>query len=310
MVWFQCEDCGDNLKKPKVLGHFNCCSARKLSCIDCGETFGREAVQGHTQCMTEAEKYGPKGAQGKPLNGGGAKPINNKDGKQQPDFDITVGLTKRFPWFCSLCNTKATSEQTLLLHAEGKKHRAKARAIHAAKQQPKQPEESVPDTEPPPKDTPKGEVLENKQIEEPKSHDASRVNTEQQSPEAETYTLLKNKKRKLDASKNNESSKKTKDNTSDEVGNGKVVQSGKTEANGKEGELTTKTKWKKLITSTLKSNDGVLKMRKLKKLVLKALKESGITDDETKLNKQLEHKINSSSKFRVDNKYVHLAAKD
>ncbi|XP_050124078.1 UBP1-associated proteins 1C-like isoform X2 [Malus sylvestris] len=293
MVWFQCEDCGDNLKKPKVLGHFNCCSARKLSCIDCGETFGREAVQGHTQCMTEAEKYGPKGAQGKPLNGGGAKPINNKDGKQQPDFDITVGLTKRFPWFCSLCNTKATSEQTLLLHAEGKKHRAKARAIHAAKQQPKQPEESVPDTEPPPKDTPKGEVLENKQIEEPKSHDASRVNTEQQSPEAETYTLLKNKKRKLDASKNDESSKKTKDNTY-----------------GKEGELTTKTKWKKLITSTLKWNDGVLKMRKLKKLVLKALEESGITDDETKLSKKLEHKINSSSKFRVDNKYVHLAAKD
>ncbi|CAN6680803.1 unnamed protein product [Malus baccata var. baccata] len=293
MVWFQCEDCGDNLKKPKVLGHFNCCSARKLSCIDCGETFGREAVQGHTQCMTEAEKYGPKGAQGKPLNGGGAKPNNNKDGKQQPDFDITVGLTKRFPWFCSVCNTKATSEQTLLLHAEGKKHRAKARAIHAAKQQPKQPEESVPDTEPPPKDTPKGEVLENKQIEEPKSHDASRVNTEHQSPEAETYTLLKNKKRKLDASKNDESRKKTKDNTY-----------------GKEGEPTTKIKWKKLITSTLKSNDGVLKMRKLKKLVLKALEESGITDDETKLSNKLEHKINSSSRFRVDNKYVHLDAKD
>ncbi|KAM1062179.1 hypothetical protein ACFX2I_026549 [Malus domestica] len=308
MVWFQCEDCGDNLKKPKVLGHFKCCSARKFSCIDCGETFGRETVQGHTQCMTEAEKYGPKGAQGKPLNGGGAKP--NKDGKQQPDFDITVGLTKRFPWFCSLCNTKATSEQTLMLHAEGKKHRAKARAIHAAKQQPKQPEESVPDTKPPPEDTPKGEVLENKQIEEPKSHDASRVNPEHKISEAENDALLKNKKRKLDASKNDESTKKTKDSTSYEVGNGKVVQSGKTEANGKEGELTTNIKWKKLITSTLKLNDGVLKMRKLKKLVLKALEESGITDDETKLSNMFEHKINSSSKFRVENKHVHLAAKD
>ena len=43
---------------------------------------------------------------------------------------------------CSICNTKATSQQTLLLHADGKKHRAKARA-YAAKQQPNQPEETA-----------------------------------------------------------------------------------------------------------------------------------------------------------------------
>lgn len=34
----------------------------------------------------------------KALNGGGAKP--NKDSKQQADFDITVGLSERPPWFC------------------------------------------------------------------------------------------------------------------------------------------------------------------------------------------------------------------
>ncbi|PQQ02665.1 UBP1-associated proteins 1C [Prunus yedoensis var. nudiflora] len=308
MVWFQCEDCGDNLKKPKLPGHFRSCSARKLSCIDCGEMFGQESVQSHTQCITEAEKYGPKG-QGKALNGGGAKP--NKDSKQQPDFDITVGLSKRFPWFCSLCNTKATSEQTLLLHAEGKKHRARARAIHAAKQQPKQPEESALDTKPTP---------ENKQIEEPKLQDASRVSAEQNSSEAGNGTMLSEKKRKLDASKIDESRKKTRDNTSDEV-----IQSGKTEANGKESQLETdklvesssaknesnmKIKWKKLITSTLKSNDGVLKMSKLKKFVLKAIEELGITDDEAKLSDMLDHKINSSSRFKVENKHVHLVAKD
>lgn len=307
-MWFQCEDCGDNLKKPKLPGHFRSCSARKLSCIDCGEMFGQESVQSHTQCITEAEKYGPKG-QGKALNGGGAKP--NKDSKQQPDFDITVGLSKHFPWFCSLCNTKATSEQTLLLHAEGKKHRARARAIHAAKQQPKQPEESALDTKPTP---------ENKQIEETKLQDASRVNAEQNSSEAGNGTLLSEKKRKLDASKNDESRKKTRDNTSDEV-----IQSGKTEANGKESQLekdklvesssaknesNMKIKWKKLITSTLKSNDGVLKMRNLKKLVLKAIEELGITDDEAKLSDMLDHKINSSSRFKVENKHVHLVAKD
>ena len=27
MVWFQCEDCGENLKKPKLASHFRCCSA-------------------------------------------------------------------------------------------------------------------------------------------------------------------------------------------------------------------------------------------------------------------------------------------
>lgn len=30
-MWFQCEDCGDNLKKPKLPGHFRSCSARKVS---------------------------------------------------------------------------------------------------------------------------------------------------------------------------------------------------------------------------------------------------------------------------------------
>ena len=35
--------------------------------------------------------------------------------------------------FCSLCNTTTTSKQTLLLHADGKKHRNKAKAFHASK---------------------------------------------------------------------------------------------------------------------------------------------------------------------------------
>lgn len=30
MVWFQCEDCGDNLKKPKLPNHFRMCSASKV----------------------------------------------------------------------------------------------------------------------------------------------------------------------------------------------------------------------------------------------------------------------------------------
>ncbi|KAL6226733.1 PREDICTED: UBP1-associated proteins 1C [Fragaria vesca subsp. vesca] len=305
MVWFQCEDCGDNLKKPKLPHHFNTCSAGKLSCIDCGEMFSRETVQGHTQCITETEKYGPKG-QVKASNGG-AKP--KKDSKQPADLDITVGLSERPPWFCSLCNTNATSRQSLMLHAEGKKHRGKARAIHAAKQKAMQPEESAPDTKPQPEETPKG-------TEEPALQEASGIDAVDKSSEAENGKLSK-KKRKLEESKNDESRKKTKDATSGEVGNEKVIQNGKAETNGKETKLKkdkeddeTKIKWKKLITSTLKSKDGVLKMRKLKKLVLDAIAESGITEDEESLSTNFEEKINSSSRFRVENKYVHLVVKD
>ncbi|CAH2073317.1 unnamed protein product [Thlaspi arvense] len=85
--------------------------------------FGKDSVQGHNH---EAEKYGPKG-QSKPSNGTPAKPQDNS--KQQPDFDINVGLSNLYPWFCSLCNTKATSQQTLLAHADGK-----AKAFHAKQQ--------------------------------------------------------------------------------------------------------------------------------------------------------------------------------
>lgn len=39
---------------------------------------------------------------------------------------------------CSLCNTKATSQQALLDHADGKKHRAKAKGFHVKQQQSEQ----------------------------------------------------------------------------------------------------------------------------------------------------------------------------
>ncbi|XP_012076989.1 UBP1-associated proteins 1C isoform X2 [Jatropha curcas] len=303
MVWFQCEDCGENLKKPKLPNHFRICSASKLSCIDCGEMFGQDSVQGHTQCITEAEKYGPKG-QGKAPNG--ATPKTNKNAKQQPDVDINVGLSERPPWFCSLCNTKATSKQTLLLHADGKKHRAKARAIHAAKQQQtKETEESTQD--------------------KPSTVQITTNGTESGKPSK--------KKRKLDESRSDGTGQKNGGDTTNGIGNG-VVQAERTKAEEMESQLKKakqnglkddrvvesgsikedtkkKIKLKKLIKSALILNpDGVLKMKKLKKLVLKSIQECGITEDESQFSEMLEQKINSSSRFRVDKQYVHLVAKD
>ncbi|XP_010262006.1 PREDICTED: UBP1-associated proteins 1C [Nelumbo nucifera] len=323
MVWFQCEDCGENLKKPKLQNHFRICSATKLSCIDCGETFGQQSVQGHTQCITEAEKYGPKG-QAKTSNGTPAKP--NNESKQKPDIDINVGLSSRPPWFCSLCNTNATSRQTLLLHAEGKKHRAKARAFHAAKQQPKGTEESTPNVKDSTVNRPNEEILGNKDVEESKGQDPPKGTILLENTEADN--VPSKKKIKLDASLNGSTRRNEINENSVETSNGEVIQAERAEAEKADGQIkkrkhvnvpkeedktecteesNKKIKWKKLVTSILKSSpDGVLKMKKLQKLVLKSLQESGITEDEEQVKNMVTQKINSSSRFTLDNKLVRL----
>ncbi|KAG7584388.1 RNA recognition motif domain [Arabidopsis suecica] len=191
MVWFQCEDCGESLKKPRLSRHLRMCTATKFSCIDCGNMFGQDSVYYHNQCITEA-KYGPKGLS----NGENSKQkhdfdintelykspswfcslcnanmtceqdyfahvygkkhqekanevadmdyskqqseqpaVDKNNFKQQPDLDIYVGLSNHYPWFCSLCNIMATSQQTLLSHANGKKHRANVEWFDAEQQQ-------------------------------------------------------------------------------------------------------------------------------------------------------------------------------
>ncbi|KAK7291820.1 hypothetical protein RIF29_07269 [Crotalaria pallida] len=295
MVWFQCEDCGDNLKKPKLPGHFRTCSAYKLSCIDCGQIFGQDTVQNHTQCITEAEKYGPKG-QGKSVTP--SKP--NKDNKEKPEVDINVGLSQRPPWFCSLCNTKATSQQTLLLHADGKKHRARARAANASKQQPAQTDKSTPDAKIAVETATNGEVKDDQNAEPPKLQEPSKEDNLK--PEKEISSAKK--KRKLDASEG-DLIKKSRNDTSIDTENGEVIQGEKAAATGDKNKI----KWKKFIKSALKSQpDGILKMKKLKKAVHKALQESGIAVEESVLSEALQQKINSSSRFAVENKLVRLVA--
>ncbi|KAI4376514.1 hypothetical protein MLD38_014266 [Melastoma candidum] len=308
MVWFQCEDCGENLKKPKLANHFRICSAFKLSCIDCGEMFGQQAVQGHTQCITEAEKYGPKGQGKASSNNNTPAKTNDKDSKQQPDFDIRVGLSERPPWICSICNTKATSEQTLLLHAEGKKHRAKARAFHASKQAPKQGGESKPNSVLPSTEGEKKETDGNEGVDEAKTTERQNDHNPYSVEVAENVI---NKKRKHDESENG---------IPDANGNcdREVILAGKSDSDVKKvkkGTTTTedtlqKIKWKKFIKSSLKTSpDGAMKIKKLKTLVLKVMKESGIADAEIQLGDTLEHKINSSKRFIMDGKYVRLAPK-
>lgn len=141
---------------------------------------------------------------------------------------------------CSLCNTKATSKQTLLLHADGKKHRARARAFHA-KQQPTTPDLSAPDANLPVENG-SNEVQVNNNVEQPKEDPS-------------------NKKRKSDAVEDNPMRKKGRDDTSSEIGNGEVSEGEKAEAAERESHLKKertsdikkKINWKKFIKSALKS---------------------------------------------------------
>ncbi|KAK9697272.1 hypothetical protein RND81_08G026200 [Saponaria officinalis] len=330
MVWFQCEACGEELKKPKLPNHFRQCSAYKLSCIDCGVTFDKQSVQSHTQCISEAEKYGPKG-QVATANGSAAKP---KQEKPKPDVDINVGLSNRHPWFCSLCNAKATSQQALLLHGDGKKHRAKVRA-YLAKQQPS--EAAVPKSNDSADGNAKTEALDDKSVTDKKENISSNGALGKENSSAENG-IISAKKRKADT---------TDDGVIDKglngLGNGIADQAGvqekpkkqkkaklepkvkgaeskipnhkaeteveKDEAGARNDSAKKKIKWKKLISSALKTApNGALKMKKLRKLVLKNLRESGIDVDDTNFSDTLENKVNSSSKFTVDGKYVRLAA--
>ncbi|KZV18996.1 hypothetical protein F511_27098 [Dorcoceras hygrometricum] len=307
MVWFQCEDCGDNLKKPKLPNHFRICSASKLSCIDCGQVFGQQTVEAHTQCITESEKYGPKG-QGKVPNGTtNAKSKNNPN--QKPEIDVNVGLSERPPWFCSLCNTKTTSKQTLLLHADGKKHRAKARGYHASKQQPADAVGILNLTE----KSAKNEVPESNALKESRDQNSSKATSLHDDLEVETHSLKLDKKRKLGESEVDDAKLKTGIEISAD-GNGEVIQIQQTEAEvtkglkkaknclTKEGaildstsekeNLEKKIKWKKLVTSVLKSeSDGVVKFKKLRKSVLKSLKESGLAEEKNQVFEMLEQKV-------------------
>ncbi|KAJ6808356.1 UBP1-associated proteins 1C [Iris pallida] len=297
MVWFQCEDCGENLKKPKLSNHFRICSSYKLSCIDCGQMFDRQSVQSHTQCISEAEKYGPKG-EGKASQNAQSKPVKPKPNS---DVNVNVGLSSRAPWFCSLCNTYTTSQQTLLGHADGKKHRAKARAFHAAQQPSNQTEDSTPSE----KDGPKVEPVEGNDSDNKMQGDLQ-IDANVSTGEGEMESKA-NRKRKLDASVECLSKKSDEKNASEST-NGEVIQAELSEGRHHKSKKKncsdnlikeaseSKIKWKKLVTSTLKTNsDGIMKIKKLQKLIIKALKDSGVTEDEGQLQEKLMQKARKDS---------------
>lgn len=155
-------------------------------------------------------------------------------------------FTKSVHLHCSLCNTQATSKQTLLLHADGKKHRAKARAFHA---------KSAPNG-----NATNGGLVDNKHVED--NLDASETKT----------ANLESKKRKLDESRSDDGLVQT--NGTNEIGN-----------KPKEGDLDCHlkkakhdgVKEDKIIESA--SKEDAKKEMNLKKMIKAALKTVCIFDN-------------------------------
>jgi hypothetical protein len=56
MVWFQCDGCGETLKKAKAEGHMRGCTG-SVSCVDCNKHFDCQSVRNHTTCVSEEERY-------------------------------------------------------------------------------------------------------------------------------------------------------------------------------------------------------------------------------------------------------------
>lgn len=157
-------------------------------------------------------------------------------------------LCSIYLWLCSLCNTKATSKQTLLLHADGKKHRAKARAFHASKQPPVEADKSATDAKVAVEIAPNDEVRDDKIGELPKLQESSKQNNSKPGNEISSAK----KKRKLEALED-DLIKKTKNDTSVDMGNGEVIQGEESNFKKEGSAVKNKIKWKKFIKSALKS---------------------------------------------------------
>ncbi|GAA0174014.1 hypothetical protein LIER_41642 [Lithospermum erythrorhizon] len=171
---------------------------------------------------------------------------------------------------------------------------SKSRAFHAANQPPKQMEET------------EKESVVKKENNEIAVNGLAKPNMSEPelipnnaSLEATNGDLKSSKKRKSESAHKDGAGVKNSGEMCTELGSDLSLE--------KEGK---KIKWKKLITSVLKSNpDGQLKFKKLKCLVLKSLNEADYKEDERQITNTREKKINSSSKFIVDGKYVTLIAK-
>ena len=87
-------------------------------------------VQEHTTCVTEHDKYA-KGAT-KPGGYAASGFFGSGETAKPQDASGAAGLeflSSRPPWKCSICNVSCTSQETLMGHASGAKHKRRVRPL-------------------------------------------------------------------------------------------------------------------------------------------------------------------------------------
>ena len=85
MVVLTCNNCGDAVKKPRVVNHMKSCQTKPaaFTCVDCHKDFDEKTVGGHTKCVTESERYGPKNTEKKPTAADTTSPAKSPVNKKQ-----------------------------------------------------------------------------------------------------------------------------------------------------------------------------------------------------------------------------------
>jgi len=81
MVYFTCNACGEQLKKPSVEKHYTqkCRQCTMLTCIDCLKDFWGDDYKAHNACMSEEQRYSKEGRAGwDPEKGQGNKGENRQ----------------------------------------------------------------------------------------------------------------------------------------------------------------------------------------------------------------------------------------
>ena len=129
MPWFICDSCGDSIKKPSLQKHMTACrGSHSFTCIDCSATFDRFSVHGHNQCVTEHQKYALGATKPGGFAAGGFENVSQPTSKEASEPSGLEFLSIRPPWKCSACNIGCTSQETLMAHASGIKHKRRVRA--------------------------------------------------------------------------------------------------------------------------------------------------------------------------------------
>lgn len=87
----------------------------------------------HNQCVSEHEKYALGATKPGGFAAGGFKSASSGGVPSEAEVTGVEFLSLRPPWKCSVCNVNCTSQDTLLSHASGIKHKRRARAAAEVK---------------------------------------------------------------------------------------------------------------------------------------------------------------------------------